>query len=118
MNDQGTRRDRKLELIASGSILADGNEQVVIELDLPYPATIQGWINLTNEAGGDTLVVKEYVKINAAGPIQHSQDTYNGPVALPALQTGPTTARWYRLAIQQTAGVNRNYGYEIYKGLK
>jgi hypothetical protein len=109
----------RLQLVAQGTIPTDGTEQIVIESIGAAPAETWGVLDLVNMQGGDTLQVKEYIYSNGAwGLHSDSAGTITGVAALPKMQIGPTIGMGYRLTIKRTAGVDRNYPYEIYKGVR
>jgi hypothetical protein len=119
MNDSGTRRDGRLELLASGTLLTDGLEQIVIEYTSVWPFRMWGALDLVNMQAGDTLRVREYIYSNGTwGLHSDSAAVITGVAALPKMQIGPTTVMGYRLTIQRTAGVDRNYPYEMFKGVR
>ena len=97
------------EPISEASTLMDGNELVLYEKTDALQRSVEGYIDFTNSAGGDTFVVREYMQIKAAGAyIKYAEATYTG-VQSPALLHIQTKVakRKIKVTIQQTAGVNR-----------
>lgn len=108
-----------LMLVGSGTTLTTGAEQTIIQLQDTLPFEIWGVIDLNNMQAADTLRVREYIYIGGAWRM-HSDSgaTISGVPTLPALQTGPVVSMGYWLTIQRTAGADRNYPWEMYKGVK
>ncbi len=106
-----------------GTLLADGTEQNVVIVNAPAgvfkPLTIA--IDLDNMAGGDTTVIRCYSRITLAGGLQQVDYlSYTG--ADGGLLNGtkviyitlPPNRYGFSVTLQQTAGVNRNYGWEYF----
>ena len=113
--------DSMLDLTRVGNtITADGTEQTVYSNDAPSiifdPA--KAHIDTTNMQAGDTLVVKEYYRIKSEGNyILKSSTTYNDAQTIPLKEVALSPNLFgVKLTIQQTAGTNRAYDYEVYYG--
>jgi hypothetical protein len=108
-----------LTTIGLGTVLTDGSEQTVLQYLGDMPARFWGVLDLLNMQAADTLRVKEYIYSNSTwGLHSDSVGTITGVAALPKMQIGPTTCPGYRLTIQRTAGADRNYPWELYRGVK
>ena len=100
----------KLETVAEGELTADGSEQdVVVCIDL---AILSGYISMSKMQVGDTMIVKQYIKVNGTDEL-YAQDTYSGPqIELLHFQSRAfkdTT----RITLQQTAGPYKTFDYEF-----
>jgi len=100
-----------LELFSEGTLTADGTEQTVAELTVL--SSLDGWIDLSNMAGGDTVVIKAYAKIKSGGTYrQYASATYTGVQSSPALHITELSAKYgLKVSLQQTGGINRTYDY-------
>lgn len=106
-----------------GTLTADGNEQNLY-IDNEPLGCFHGrvlYVDLNNMAGGDTTDFKVYYRIaDAGGWLQHSYASYtgvdgglaNGNVLI-AISLGPAR-HGLRITLQQTAGVNRAYAWEVH----
>lgn len=104
-----------LEEHAVGTVTADGLEQDVVELT--ELCTLEGWIDLSNMEAGDTVVIKEYVKLKSGGTYTlYDSASYSGVQAKPALHVIKIPAKYgVKVTLQQTAGTNRDYDYNFFK---
>ena len=105
-------------LIKEGEIIADGTEQLAIE----YTETgrLDGIIDLSHMAVGDTVLMREYQKINGSYEL-YAEEPYYGVQVMPSIDVIPKTGKdGIRFTIQQTAGVFKSYHYmffvEVEKG--
>ncbi len=102
-----------------GTLNTDGLEQVVIEKDLsaaPKVARLEGHIDFTNHTGTETVVVRQYIQIKAAGVyVQYAEETYTGLVTPPLLKVDTNWARYkIKVTMQKTAGTNRAYDWQFF----
>ena len=99
-----------------GALLADGTEQVVMEVATPMgvfkPLTVK--INCGNMTWGDSTTLRWYEITEATGALVKKDElALNGPQVRPLINVGFEPNRHgMRLTLQQTAGVNRNYSWE------
>ncbi len=97
-----------------GTLTADGTEQTVRE----YIGTgkLHAYIDLTNMAAGDTTVIRQFMKIKAAGTyIKYAEETYTGAQTLPMLHIIMKPSKnGVKVTLQQTAGTNRSYDWETF----
>jgi len=103
------------QVLKEGTITADGTEQVVIEIT--ELMNIEGYIDLSNLASGDTVIIRIYVKVKDGGDYEkHAEETYSGAQTLPLLFIQPRPAKYgLKITLQQTAGTYRNYDYQFFK---
>ena len=102
-----------------GSNVADGNEMTVVEKDysaLPKVCRLEGSIDLTGLAGGDTVIARQYIQIKSSGDyVKYAEETYSGAQSTPLLKIDTHWARYkIKVTLQQTAGVNRTYDYQFF----
>jgi len=95
-----------------GTVTANGTEQTVRE----YAGTgkLHAYVDLSNMAAGDTTVIRQYVKIKAAGAfVKYAEETYTDAQSLPMLHLVMKPSRHgVRITLEQTSGVNRDYDWE------
>jgi hypothetical protein len=105
---------------SEGSVTADGTEQTVVEATGTLEFQLDGYIDLSNMASGDTVVVREYMKIASAGSyVKYAEETYSGAQSIPLLHILTKPARYaLKVTLQQTAGTNRNYPYQFFKRIR
>lgn len=100
-----------------GQTLADGTEQTLATVTANK--YLQFSINLTPMQSGDTLKVRWYKKVHSGGTLaRFHMETYSGDRTIeplsPVEDSGPFwIANQARLTIEQTAGTNRTYDWEI-----
>ena len=103
----------------SASYLADGTEQIVYERSTnTYPFVfLEGTIDLSNLAAGDTVVIRKYIRNTAGGTLRTSErGIYTGAQEETMLRIHDNTSQYgIRITLQQTAGVNRTYICEFYE---
>ena len=104
-------------LNVEGATLADGTEQTLATITANK--YLQFAINTTPMQAGDTLKVRWYMKIKSDGTLARFQlETYSDDQTVeplsPVKSSGPFwVATEARLTIEQTAGTNRTYQWEI-----
>lgn len=102
-----------------GTVAMDGTEKDVI-LDEPTgnpPRFLEGYIDLTPMAAGDTVTVRQYLKIAATGGyVKYAEESYSGAQSLPLLYITTKSGRYgIRVTMQQTAGTNRTFAYQFFR---
>jgi len=107
--------------MTSGTISADGTEQVVFTTSVNAPGFTFWYIDLSNLASGDTLVIREKADIDNNGAFETIHETtYSDAQSEPLVfQSGnllTNTDCPVKVTIEQTSGTNRSYDY--YKGVK
>lgn len=109
-----------------GTFTATGAEQTLVMVAEPLGVWCPSLLilDLDNMAGGDTIVVKIYHRMYDGGALQlFKYHTWTG--ADGGLTNGEKLAQielypnrhGYQITLQQTAGVNRAYGWEFYAGV-
>jgi hypothetical protein len=101
---------------AFGTLTADGSEQTVKEI-ITTVNKLHAFIDLTNLAGGDTIVVRQFMKIKTAGTyIKYAEETYSGAQSLPMLYIQTKPAKYgIKITLQQTGGTNRTYDWQSFQ---
>ncbi len=103
------------EVVKEGVLTADGSEQLVIEA--PGPINLEGYVDLSNLAVGDEVVLKRYVKIQEGGDYKlHASEAFNGVQEQPLIRF-PPIAGYYgiKVTLQQTAGSFKSFPYQFFK---
>jgi len=102
-----------------GSVAMDGTEKVVVldEISGNPQRFLEGYIDLTPLDSGDTIVVRQYMKISATGDyVKYAEESYSGAQSLPLLYITTKPARYgIKITIQQTAGTNRTFTYQFFR---
>jgi len=106
-----------------GTLTADGNEQTLYidnkPLGLWRPLNLV--LDLDAMQGGDTIAVKVYHRLSDAGTLKilayHTWTGADGGLAngevLDSIELVPNRHGW-KLTLQQTAGTNRDYPWELF----
>jgi len=100
------------ELLDSGTLTADGNEQNLINRTAEGIETIWGWVSINNMQANDAVTVRTRV-----GGVIHATELYEDSPTQPMLYFPKRTlneGEVYRATLEQTAGVNRDYDYEFF----
>jgi hypothetical protein len=102
-----------------GSVAMDGTEKNVVldEVNGNPQRFLEGYIDLTPMASGDTIVVRQYMKIASAGAyVKYAEETYSGAQTLPLLYIVSKSGRYgIKITAQQTAGTNRTLTYQFFR---
>jgi len=117
----GTGREATLDNIpqfeapVEGSLLMTGVEQTLVEKTDDKSGLIEGMINLTPMAAGDTVVIREYMKTISTGAYaKYAEETYTGAQTLPLQQVlTRLSTHSIKVTIQQTAGTYRTFEYSF-----
>jgi len=101
------------------SLVADGTEQeIVLDETGGNPLrSIEGFIDFTAMQAGDTIVIREYLKLESGGSyVKYAEETYSDAQALPACWIDTKPAKYgLRITLEQTAGTNRTFPYLMRK---
>jgi hypothetical protein len=78
---------------------------------------LEGYIDLSSLAAGDTIIIRQYMKIAPAGAyVKYAEESYSGPVDPPLLYVITKPARYgIRITVQRTAGVDRNLTFQFFR---
>ncbi len=102
-----------IEVIKEGNLTADGSEQTLVEFT--ELGKVEGYINLSNLALGDTAIVRQYQKVYGEYR-QYAEESYSGVQALPAVYITPKSGKdGIKITIQQTAGTPRAFAHCFFK---
>jgi hypothetical protein len=107
-----------VEVIAKGSLTADGSEQTLMEYT--GLATVHGYVDLGNMVDGDSVTIRVYVKIREGGDYRlYRSDVFTNKQAEPALYLLPRLSGFgFKVTLQQTAGTTfKSFDYLFTKGL-
>lgn len=104
-----------LKIVGKGTVTADGSEQKLIEY--VGLTTLTGYLDLSNMMDGDTVTVREYVKIKEDKEyVLYHQEVFYGKQPYPALYFLPrVTASSFKITIQQTTGTFKSFDYIFIK---
>jgi len=102
-----------------GAVTMDGTEQILVldEMPMGFPRYLEGYIDLSPLEGGDTLIIRQYIKIEPDGPYTiHGQETYTGEQALKLLYIHTKPSRYgIMITAQQTGGTFKTLRYQFFK---
>jgi hypothetical protein len=102
-----------------GSVAMDGTEKNIIldEITGNPQRFLEGYIDLTPMASGDTIVIRQYMKITSAGNyVKYAEETYSGAQSLPLLYVTTKSGRYgIKVTAQQTGGTNRTLTYQFFR---
>jgi len=102
-----------------GSVTMDGTEKTVVQDELTGNPQrfLEGYIDLSPMASGDTIVVRQYIKISdAGGYVKYAEETFTGPQSLPLLYVTTKPGRYgIKITAQQTSGTYRTLTYQFFR---
>ncbi len=102
-----------IEVIKESDLTADGTEQTLVEFT--ELGKMEGYVNLSNLALGDTAVIRQYQKVYGEYR-QYAEESYSGVQALPAVFITPKSGKdGIKITIQQTAGTLRTFAHCFFK---
>lgn len=105
------------EAPVEASIAMDGTEKTLVEKTDDKIGLLEGFVDFTPMAGGDTIVIREYMTIKAAGAyVKYAEESYSGAQTLPlcSIATKPSKTK-IKVTAQQTAGTNRTLDVQFYR---
>jgi hypothetical protein len=107
------------ETTVETSSLMDGLEDILVEKTDNKQGLLDGYIDLTPMAGGDTIVIRQYMQVKAAGAyVKYAEETFTGAQTIPLLAIITKTSKTkIKVTAQQTAGVNRTLDSQFYRRL-
>ncbi len=101
-----------IEVIKEGNLQANGEEQELVEFT--QMGKIEGYINLSNLAQNDTVVIRQYQKIYGDYS-RYAQESYSNAQALPAIYITPKSGKdGVKITIQQT-GIPKAFTYCFFR---
>jgi len=75
---------------------------------------VEGYVDLSQLASGDSVVVKEYIAVDGVNYQLFCQATYTGPVLEPVVRFHTKTLLYnmkYKVTITQTSGTLKSFPY-------
>jgi hypothetical protein len=125
----GTRKARidrlanipAFETPVEASIVMDGTEKTLVEKTDNKVGILDGYVDLTPMAAGDTIVVRQSMQVKAAGAYaKYAEETYSGAQTIPLLHIVTKTAKdKIKVTAQQTAiGTYRTLDVQFYRRLQ
>ena len=101
------------------TLTADGTEQnlVLDEISGNPQRYLEGYVDLSNMASGDTIVIRQYMKIKETGSyVKYAEETFSGAQSLPMLYIVTKPAKYgLKITLQQTAGTYRSFDYQFFR---
>jgi hypothetical protein len=99
----------------TGTVTMTGAENTVFEVT--EERVVEGYVDLTNMQAGDSISVKEYMRIASGGAyVLYGSQPLNDAQTIALLWITPKPGAYgVKLTIQQTAGVNRTFAYAVFK---
>jgi len=103
------------EELTVGTLTADGTEQTVVEVSTL--GTLEGYIDLSNMQAGDSVTIREYVKLKSDGAYRlYESATYTDAQSKPALHIVKLPTKYgIKVTLEQTAGTYRDYDYNFFR---
>lgn len=93
-------------------------EDVILDEPVGDPLRyLEGFIDLTNMAAGDTVVLREYLSlVTPVSYVQYAEETYSDAQALPALYVRTKPGRYgIRVSLEQTAGTIKDFPFQFFR---
>jgi hypothetical protein len=102
--------------MATGTLTADGTEQVIDTLDPGVPGFVFWYVDLSNLDDGDEVIVRERIDLDGDGSYElFTGSKYAGPQNLPIINQSSNLLTLnnvpVRVTLEQTAGTNRDYAW-------
>jgi hypothetical protein len=102
-----------------GTVTMDGTEKTVVldEITGNPSRYLEGYIDLSPMASGDSITIRQYLKIASGGSyVKYAEETYTGAQSLPLLYILSKSGRYgIKLTAQQTAGTYRTFTYQFFR---
>lgn len=107
------------ETPVEASIAMDGAEKVLVEKTDDKQGLLDGYVDLTTMNTGDTITIRQYMKVKAAGAyVKYAEETFSGAQTIPLLHVVTKTSKTsIKVTAQQTAGTNRTLDVQFYRRL-
>lgn len=105
----------KREILKEGEIVANGDEQVLIEV--VGTISLEGYVDLSEMNEGDAVTLRRYVRIiNGDDYKLHAEETYYGKQREPLIRFPPIAGRYgIMVTIQQISGTFKKFKYQFFK---
>ena len=107
----------RLSPLKSGTLMADGTEQTLLEfMDV---GRVMGYVSLQNMQVGDTIIIRQYMKVVAGGSYQlYAEELYSGAQTHPILYIKPKETDFaIKITLEQGGIPFRTYPYNFMKEL-
>jgi hypothetical protein len=102
-----------------GTIVADGSEQTILESSETETHYFAGYVDLSELAAGEQVIMKEYVSLVL--PVDYKSyhdETYTGVLSNPVLFIYTRPARCgLKLTMKQISGTHRNFKFQLFRGV-
>ena len=102
-----------------GTVNMDGTEKNIVldEVSGNPSRFLEGFIDLSPMQNGDTIVIRQYIKIASAGSyVKYAEETYTDAQTLPLLYVTSKSGRYgIKITAQQTTGTNRTLTYQFFR---
>lgn len=101
------------ETVKSGNIKANGTEQTLLEYT--EVARIMGYIDLQHMEAGDSVVIRQYLKVKPGSSYgKYAGETYSGVQSVPIIYLTPKeTDQGMKITIEQTAGPLKSFAFNF-----
>jgi hypothetical protein len=108
------------ETPVEASVVMDGTEKTLVEKTDNKIGLLDGYVDLTPMAGGDTIIVRQSMQVKAAGAyVKYAEESYAGAQTIPLLHIVTKTAKdKIKVTAQQSAGTNRTLDVQFYRQLQ
>ena len=106
---------RRVAPLTGGVIVMNGSEQTVVEYI--GMGRVMGYLDLTSMASGDTIVIRQYVRLRRDGGYKrYAEETYSGAQPDPVVYVKPKESNYgIKITLQQTAGTFKLIEYNFLK---
>ena len=100
----------------NGTVPMTGAQDTVFEVT-DYKNFVEAYVDLTNMQAGDSVTVREYMKIVSGGAyVLYGTETYTDAQTINLLWITPKPNNYgIKFTMQQTAGVNRTFPYAVFR---
>lgn len=97
------------------TVAMDGLEDILFNITDVKTAEVESWIDLSPLQAGDTVVIKYYRIVKAAGTFaMYANETYSGVQSPPLVKiVGAKVYRGLKVTAQQTGGTNRSLDVQV-----
>jgi hypothetical protein len=92
------------------TVVMDGTEQVLVEQTDGVVSLLEGYVDMSNMTGVDTIVIRQYMKIKTGGDyVKYAEEIYTGAQPTPLVYISAKPAKIaVKVTAEQTAGVHRS----------
>jgi hypothetical protein len=94
-----------------GPLTGPATEDILVEFNDGKKSLVDGYIDLTPMIAGDTIVIRQYMKIKGGGAyVKYAEETYSGVQTIKLLYiTTKTLAEAVKMTAEQTAKGGANF---------